>query len=209
MIDFSTLDKIAEYKNGELQWLEGRDINAIYAILVGDEYYIGSSHYVYLRIGQHLKSLLSDSHHSSKLQEKFRVVHDFDVFVLERGINNKELLHTEEYYIRKYKPTLNIVTPSKSNYMRIREAIEQQGMTTQDVAKKMGITLSGLNQHISGNPSIKVLTKIAEALNVPMWQLFASPEEVQLPSNALSIKCPHCGNKFPVSVNVELKTENR
>lgn len=43
--------------------------------------------------------------------------------------------------------------------MRIREAIEQQGMTTQDVAKKMGITLSGLNQHISGNPSIKVLTK--------------------------------------------------
>lgn len=207
MIDFSTLDKIAEYKNGELQWLEGRDINAIYAILVGDEYYIGSSHYVYLRIGQHLKSLLSDSHHSSKLQEKFRVVHDFDVFVLERGINNKELLHTEEYYIRKYKPTLNIVTPSKSNYMRIREAIEQQGMTTQDVAKKMGITLSGLNQHISGNPSIKVLTKIAEAINVPMWQLFASPEEVQLPSNAHSVKCPHCGNEFPVSVNVELKTK--
>lgn len=209
MIDFSTLDKIAEYKNGELQWLEGRDINAIYAILVGDEYYIGSSHYVYLRIGQHLKSLLSDSHHSSKLQEKFRVVHDFDVFVLERGINNKELLHTEEYYIRKYKPTLNIVTPSKSNYMRIREAIEQQGMTTQDVAKKIGITLSGLNQHISGNPSIKVLTKIAEAINVPMWQLFASPEEVQLPSNAHSVKCPHCGNEFPVSVNVELKPETR
>jgi len=92
--------------------------------------------------------------------------------------------------------------------MRIREAIEQQGMTTQDVAKKMGITLSGLNQHISGNPSIKVLTKIAEAINVPMWQLFASSEEVQLPSNAHSVKCPHCGNEFPVSVNVELKPEN-
>lgn len=201
MIDFSTLDKIAEYKNGELQWLEGRDINAIYAILVGDEYYIGSSHYVYLRIGQHLKSLLSDSHHSSKLQEKFRVVHDFDVFVLERGINNKELLHTEEYYIRKYKPTLNIVTPSKSNYMRIREAIEQQGMTTQDVAKKMGITLSGLNQHISGNPSIKVLTKIAEAINVPMWQLFASPEEVA--QQTKSDTCPHCGQPIVVKTTIE------
>lgn len=93
--------------------------------------------------------------------------------------------------------------------MRIREAIEQQGMTTQDVAKKMGITLSGLNQHISGNPSIKVLTKIAEAINVPMWQLFASPEEVQLPSNVHSIKCPHCGNEFPVSVNVGLKPKNK
>ena len=92
--------------------------------------------------------------------------------------------------------------------MRIREVIEQQGMTTQDVAKKMGITLSGLNQDISGNPSIKVLTKIAEAINVPMWQLFASPEEVQPTSNVHSIKCPKCGNEFPVSVNIELKTEN-
>ena len=63
--------------------------------------------------------------------------------------------------------------------MRIREAIEQQGMTTQDVAKKIGITLSGLNQHISGNTSIKVLTKIEEAINDPMSQLIPTPEQVQ------------------------------
>ncbi|MFK2563563.1 helix-turn-helix domain-containing protein [Bacteroides fragilis] len=85
--------------------------------------------------------------------------------------------------------------------MRIREAIEQQGMTTQDVAKKIGITLSGLNQHISGNPSIKVLAKIAEAINVPMWQLFASPEEVA--QQTKSDICPHCGQPIVVKTTIE------
>ena len=47
MIKFDKIEKVAEYKDGELNWLEGRDINAVYVILVGDEYYIGSSHYVY------------------------------------------------------------------------------------------------------------------------------------------------------------------
>lgn len=49
--------------------------------------------------------------------------------------------------------------------------------------------------------------KIASALNVPMWQLFASPEEVQFPSNTNSVKCPHCQHEFPINVNVELKIE--
>lgn len=47
MIEFDKIEKVAEYKDGDLNWLEGRDINAVYVILVGDEYYIGSSHYVY------------------------------------------------------------------------------------------------------------------------------------------------------------------
>jgi transcriptional regulator with XRE-family HTH domain len=73
--------------------------------------------------------------------------------------------------------------------MRIREAIEQQGMTTKEVADKLNISISALNQNISGNPSVKVLTKIAEAINVPVWQLFASPEEV----NSNTSVCPYCG----------------
>lgn len=62
--------------------------------------------------------------------------------------------------------------------MRIRNIIEKQGITTKEVADKIGISVSALNQNISGNPSVKVLEKIATALNVPMWQLFASPEDV-------------------------------
>ena len=38
------------------------------------------------------------------------------------------------------------------------------------------------------------LEKVAEALDVPMWQLFASPEEVKDDTN--TITCPHCGGKI-------------
>lgn len=198
MIDFSKLDKVAEYKNGELQWLEGRDINAIYVILVGDEYYIGSSHYVYLRIGQHLKALLSGSHHSDKLQEKFREVHDFDVFVLERGIDNKRLLHTEEHYIKEYEPTLNIVVPSKNkNGMehRIKELIKSKGYTQQEFADKLGMSRIGLTQLVNGKPSYPTLEKIAKALDVEMWELFATKEDI-MNGDKNTITCPVCQSKF-------------
>ena len=38
---------------------------------------------------------------------------------------------------------------------RIRNIMEEQGITTAVLAKKIGMTPSGLNQHISGNPSVK------------------------------------------------------
>lgn len=88
--------------------------------------------------------------------------------------------------------------------MRIREAIEQQGMTTKEVADKLNISISALNQNISGNPSVKVLTKIAEAINVPVWQLFASPEEVK--GTSLTVKCPKCHTEIPVETSVTVKT---
>lgn len=180
MIDFSKLDKVAEYRDGELQWLDGRDINAIYAIRVGDEYYIGSSQYVYLRIGQHLRALLSNSHHSSKLQEKFRAVHDFDVFVLERGIDNKKLLHTEEYYIRKYKPTLNTIIPPESKYNRIKDIIAEKGLTAKELSAEIGLSSVSLYNIINGKQeaSANTLNAIANALNVPFWELFVDPNSI-------------------------------
>lgn len=62
--------------------------------------------------------------------------------------------------------------------MRIREVIDEQGITTKQLAEKLHISQSALNQNISGNPSVKVLTSIANALNVPIWELFVSPREV-------------------------------
>ena len=53
--------------------------------------------------------------------------------------------------------------------MRIRDIIEQKGITTKELAERMGISQSALNQHISGNPSIKVLTSIASNLGVDIW----------------------------------------
>lgn len=47
------------------------------------------------------------------------------------------------------------------------------------------------------------MKKIAEALEVPMWQLFASPEEVRKESGA-SV-CPYCGGLLDVEVNLKKK----
>ena len=94
--------------------------------------------------------------------------------------------------------------------MRIKELLKEKHYTQQELADKMNVSLSAVRQMVAAESlTTATLEKIATALNVPMWQLFASPEEVQLPSNAHSITCPHCGNEFSVSVNVELKTQNK
>lgn len=94
--------------------------------------------------------------------------------------------------------------------MRIKELLKEKHYTQQELADKMNVSLSAVRQMVAAESlTTATLKKIATALNVPMWQLFASPEEVQLPSNDHSVKCPHCGSEFPVSVNVELKPETR
>ena len=93
--------------------------------------------------------------------------------------------------------------------LRVKEITKSKGLTMQQLSEKLGVTRDTLTRNVNGNPTIETLSKIATALEVPILQLLASPEEVQLPSNAHSIKCPHCGNEFPVSVNVELKTQNK
>lgn len=93
--------------------------------------------------------------------------------------------------------------------MRIKELLKEKHYTQQELADKMNVSLSAVRQMVAAESlTTATLEKIATALNVPMWQLFASPEEVQLTSNAHSIKCPKCGNEFSVSVNVELKTRD-
>lgn len=86
--------------------------------------------------------------------------------------------------------------------MRIRDILKEQGITTKDLAEKMGISQSALNQSISGNPSVKVLTNIADALNVPVWQLFANPSDVlgDADQRPTTITCPYCGKDIVIEV---------
>ena len=81
--------------------------------------------------------------------------------------------------------------------MRIREVIKEKGMTTQDVADQMQISLSALNQSISGNPSIKVLRRIAEVVGCQLGEFFTD----ELEDTRNLIRCPKCGARF------ELKEE--
>lgn len=85
------------------------------------------------------------------------------------------------------------ITHLKLEKMRIREVIKEKGMTTQEVADQMQISLSALNQSISGNPSIKVLRRIAEVVGCQLGEFFTDELEDESKN---TITCPKCGAKF-------------
>lgn len=62
--------------------------------------------------------------------------------------------------------------------MRIKDIIKEKGLTQVEVAKNLGITRVGLNQLINGKPSYTTLEKLANILNVEMWELFISPADL-------------------------------
>ena len=78
--------------------------------------------------------------------------------------------------------------------MRIKELLKEKRLTQQELADKMNVSLS------AGSLTTATLEKIATALDVPMWQLFASPEEVRPKSDALTLTCPHCGKDISIKV---------
>ncbi len=83
---------------------------------------------------------------------------------------------------------------------RIKEVIKEKGFTITSLADRLGIARESLSRMIV-SPSYPTLEKIATALDVPMWQLFASPEEVQPKKDGLSLTCPHCGKNINIKVD--------
>lgn len=77
---------------------------------------------------------------------------------------------------------------------RIELLIKEKGYNMTSFAEKMNTTRQNLYA-ILKSPSYPTLEKVAEALDVPMWQLFASPEEVKGEEENV-ITCPHCGKKI-------------
>lgn len=79
--------------------------------------------------------------------------------------------------------------------LRIKEVIKEKGMTVNSLAEKMGINRVGLSNHINGNPSVEVLERIADAIGVPVTDLFEQPKK-----DSLSLTCPHCGKDINIKV---------
>jgi len=75
--------------------------------------------------------------------------------------------------------------------LRIKEVIKEKGLTVQVVAERMGINRVGLSNHINGNPSVEVLQRIANALEVDITELF-------VPARADEFTCPNCGTRLTV-----------
>lgn len=86
--------------------------------------------------------------------------------------------------------------------MRIKEVIKQKGLTQKEVAEKLGMSLSGLVQIMTGKPSLTTLEKIAAALDVEVWELLVSREEVAgtPATEGRGTVCPYCGKSLSISV---------
>lgn len=81
---------------------------------------------------------------------------------------------------------------------RIKDILKERGITINELAEKMGLNRVTLSTQINGTANIASYEKIAAALDVPMWQLFASSQEVQETKN--TITCPHCGKPIELEV---------
>ncbi|MDE6263761.1 MAG: helix-turn-helix transcriptional regulator [Paramuribaculum sp.] len=75
--------------------------------------------------------------------------------------------------------------------MRIKEVIQEKGLTINKVAELMGVNRVSLSNTINGNPTVETLQKIATALGVPVSELFEAPKEGV-------ITCPHCGKPITI-----------
>ena len=60
---------------------------------------------------------------------------------------------------------------------RIEEILKERGIKKAEFAELMNTSRQNINSLLK-NPTNSKLKEIATALDVPVWQLFASPEEV-------------------------------
>ncbi len=80
--------------------------------------------------------------------------------------------------------------------MRIKAILQEKGMTSKDLAEKVGLTPTGMSLIISGkgNPPLKRLEQIASALGVGVRDLFDKSPLVE------TLECPKCGALVKVAV---------
>lgn len=67
-------------------------------------------------------------------------------------------------------------------HLRIKEILKEKGITSKDLASEFGITENGLSLVINGKrqPRFELLERLAERLNVQLWQLFTGSSQIGL-----------------------------
>lgn len=56
--------------------------------------------------------------------------------------------------------------------LRVKEICKEKGITQAELSKRLNVSPSALNQSIVGNPSLDKIQEIANALEVPITELF-------------------------------------
>ena len=89
--------------------------------------------------------------------------------------------------------------------IRIKTIAKEKGIKVAELATMVGVTREMCSRQInSTNITISTAQKYADALNVPLWQLFTEPG-----TQGTSTVCPHCGKPIQVhklhTINVTSK----
>lgn len=61
--------------------------------------------------------------------------------------------------------------------IRVKEICKEQGITIGELADRMQMVRESLSRAINGNPTLETLEKIANALGVPITELFVKPSD--------------------------------
>lgn len=89
---------------------------------------------------------------------------------------------------------------------RIKQLIKEKGYTMEGFAQKLGITRQSFTNTLQ-SPSYPSLERIAKALDVELWELFTSWEEIKHKKvnsggDTEALRCPACGAKLVHKVTV-------
>lgn len=83
--------------------------------------------------------------------------------------------------------------------MIIKEILRERGLTQTDLANLLGVSVQSVRQTLNADSvSTKTLQKIASALNVPLWRLFVTPNEIQ--TDKQTFVCPKCGTPLQITI---------
>ena len=59
--------------------------------------------------------------------------------------------------------------------LNVDTILKKAKLSKQDLAKRMGVSRENLYRILNGNPTLQNIEKVAEALDVQVWELFSDP----------------------------------
>lgn len=88
--------------------------------------------------------------------------------------------------------------------MRLEEILRERNLTKKAFCDMLNMLPQNMNSSMK-NPTVATLEKWASALDIPLWQLFSSPDEVfkELPSHVVTknpFTCPYCGKELHIKI---------
>ncbi len=90
---------------------------------------------------------------------------------------------------------------------RIKEILKEKGLKGAELAEMLGINKITLYRNLSESNDLRMSTleKIATALNVPLWSLLVSKEEITKDetNERTTFVCPRCGAPLHISLQEE------